>query len=122
MAHFSIQFRRPDGTPDEAAEAEVERLLALADAERDARSSAENARRERWAKVLWKGGRVEYWITALLSEGVESLAGVTWALILRLERSKKYEQLGRRGGNKLAEIAGLGPRPVWTPGRYEPRG
>lgn len=78
----------------------------------------EAAKRQYWAGVLWKRERADRWITALIAEGIACLSALTWADILRMERSKNYKQLGRKGADRLAELAGLGPRPKWEPGHY----
>jgi len=95
--------------------AKVERML-LKQIEDEA---ALEAKRAMWRAALWKGARVDYWIDALIAENIAGISDITWPLILRMRRNPGYKNLGAVGERRLAELAGLGPRPVWVPGRYD---
>jgi hypothetical protein len=107
-----VTILNDDGTPNPEKTAEFNRLVATPT------SPQLCPKRRYWSDVLWKGERSNYWAEALIGEGVERLSDVSWTVILRMERSRKYKQLGKKGADRLAKFAGLGPRPKWEPGRY----
>ena len=111
----SIPLIHPDGSPHLENIEKIGRIIA--ETRKEAMALLE--KKNYWRSVLWKGGRVEYWVDALIGEGVGSISDVTWPVIFRMRRNPAYKHLGKVGEEKLATLAGIGPRPVWVPGRWQ---
>jgi len=109
-----IRLLHDDGTPHLENIAEIERQL-IAQHQGNIRVLQ---KREYWKSVLWNSQRVQYWIDALILEGVESLDFVTWLLIIKMMRNRAYKHLGKKGADQLAARAGIGERPQWVPGHW----